>query len=136
MRTELDHLGIAVTSIAEALPCWTALGLVLEGVEEVASQGVRVAMLPIGGTRVELLEAIAPDSPIARHLERRGPGLHHLCLRVADVRQAMARLAGEGFQLLTDEPQPGARGALVCFVHPRSSGGVLIELSQPGTAEP
>jgi methylmalonyl-CoA/ethylmalonyl-CoA epimerase len=134
--TELDHIGVAVPSIDEVLSCYRALGLELEGVEDVPSQKVRVAMLPIGSTRIELLEATAPDSPIARHLERRGAGLHHLCLRVDDIRQAMARLAGEGFQLLSDEPQPGAHGALVCFVHPRSTGGVLIELAQPGALGP
>ena len=127
---QLDHIGIAVRSIAEARRFWEALGLRLEGEEEVAGQGVRVGFLPLGATRLELLEPTSPESPIVRHLERRGPGLHHLCVGVADIRAAMARLAGAGYELLSDEPQPGAHGCQVCFIHPRSAGGVLIELSQ------
>ena len=96
-----------------------------------AEQKVRVAFLPVGDTRLELLEATAPDSPIAAHLAKRGPGLHHICLGVPDIRAAMASLKARGFRLLSEEPQPGAHGCLVCFVHPRSSGGVLVELSQP-----
>jgi methylmalonyl-CoA epimerase len=129
--SHLDHIGIAVSSIAEAVGFYEALGLELEGEELVEQQRVRVGFLPLGETRLELLEPTAPDSPIARHLDRRGPGLHHVCFSVPDVRAAMARLAKAGFQLLSDEPQQGAHGCLVCFVHPRSSGGVLIELSQP-----
>ncbi len=129
---QLDHLGIAVSSIEEGLGIYRALGLELEGEEEVAEQGVRVGFLPLGETRLELLEPIGPNSPIARHLERRGPGLHHICIRVDDIRGAMDRLSGEGYRLLSEEPQPGAHGCLVCFVHPKSAGGVLIELSQPG----
>ena len=128
----LDHLGIAVSSIEEGLGIYRALGLDLEGTEEVPEQGVRVAFLPLGDTRLELLEPTGPDSPIARHLERRGPGLHHICIRVDDIRAAMDRLSSEGYRLLSDEPQRGAHGCLVCFVHPKSAGGVLVELSQPG----
>jgi methylmalonyl-CoA/ethylmalonyl-CoA epimerase len=128
----LDHIGIAVDSLDEGVGFYRALGLELEGVEEVAEQGVKVGFLPLGDTRIELLEATGPDSPIARHLERRGPGLHHICVRVSDIRAAMAGLAERGHRLLSDEPQPGAHGCLVCFVHPKSAGGVLIELSQPG----
>jgi len=128
----LDHVGVAVTSLAEALPFYEAVGLVCDAVEEVPSQGVRVAMLEAGGPRLELLEPTGPDSPIARHLARRGPGLHHICLRVSDIRSAMARLAAAGCELLSETPQAGAGGCLVCFVHPRSTGGVLLELSQPG----
>ncbi len=91
-----------------------------------------MAFLPAGGTRIELLEPLGDDSPIARHLERRGPGLHHVAIRVPDIREAMASLEAAGFQLLSREPQPGAHGCLVCFVHPRSAGGVLLELTQPG----
>lgn len=127
---KLDHIGIAVDSIAAASGFYRALGLELEGEEEVAEQGVRVGFLPLGTTRLELLEPTGPESPIARHLERRGPGLHHICIAVADIRSAMARLAGEGHRLLSDEPQAGAHGCLVCFVHPKSAGGVLVELSQ------
>jgi methylmalonyl-CoA/ethylmalonyl-CoA epimerase len=126
----LDHIGIAVDSIEEQLGFYEALGLAAEGFEEVEEQGVRVAFLPVGDSRLELLEATGPSSPIARHLERRGPGLHHVCLRVEDIREAMDSLSANGYRLLSDEPQPGAHGCLVCFVHPKSSGGVLLELSQ------
>jgi methylmalonyl-CoA/ethylmalonyl-CoA epimerase len=127
----LDHVGIAVESIRDAREVYEAMGLELEGIEEVIEQGVKVGFLPVGDTRLELLEPTAPESPVARHLERRGPGLHHLCIGVTDIRTAMADLAARGFRLLSDEPQRGAHGCLVCFVHPKTAGGVLIELSQP-----
>lgn len=127
----LDHIGIAVESIAEGRQFYEALGLEVEAEEEVAEQGVKVAFIPVGDGRVELLEPTGPDTPIARHLERRGPGLHHICLRVADIKAAMGDLVARGFELLSEEPVVGAHGCLVCFVHPRSAGGVLIELSQP-----
>jgi methylmalonyl-CoA/ethylmalonyl-CoA epimerase len=126
----LDHIGIAVESIDSGVAVYRALGIEVEGVEEVAEQKVRVAFLPVGDTRIELLEPTDDSSPIARHLERRGPGLHHVCLRVPDIRLAMRRLAEDGYRLLSDEPLDGAHGCLVCFVHPKSAGGVLIELSQ------
>jgi methylmalonyl-CoA/ethylmalonyl-CoA epimerase len=128
---KLDHIGIAVASLVEGAAFYRALGLELEGVEEVPEQGVKVGFLPVGDTRLELLEALGPDSPIARHVEKRGPGMHHLCVAVDDIRAAMDRLREQGYRLLSEEPQPGAHGALVCFVHPKSSGGVLLELSQP-----
>ena len=128
--TVLDHIGIAVESIDDGLDIYEALGLEVEAIEVVPEQGVRVAFLPVGDSRLELLEPTGPDSPIARHLERRGPGLHHICLRVPDIRAAMATLAEQGRTLLSEEPQPGANGCLVCFVHPKSTGGVLLELSQ------
>jgi methylmalonyl-CoA/ethylmalonyl-CoA epimerase len=126
----LDHIGIAVESIHSGLAIYKALGIDVEGVEEVEDQKVRVAFLPVGDTRIELLEPTHDTSPIARHLERRGAGLHHICLRVPDIRAAMAQLSEEGYRLLSEEPFEGADGCLVCFVHPKSAGGVLIELSQ------
>jgi methylmalonyl-CoA/ethylmalonyl-CoA epimerase len=126
----LDHIGIAVESINSGLAIYKALGIDVEGVEEVEDQKVRVAFLPVGDTRIELLEPTHDTSPIARHLERRGAGLHHICLRVPDIRAAMAQLSEEGYRLLSEEPFEGADGCLVCFVHPKSAGGVLIELSQ------
>jgi methylmalonyl-CoA/ethylmalonyl-CoA epimerase len=126
----LDHIGIAVESIDERLAIYEALGLEATAFELVEEQGVRVAFLPVGESRLELLEPTGPTSPIARHLERRGPGMHHICLRVSDIRQAMARLSEQGFELLSEEPQRGAHDCLVCFVHPKSTGGVLLELSQ------
>lgn len=128
---KLDHIGIAVASLAEGAAFYEALGLEVTGTDEVPEQGVRVAFLPVGDTRIELLEPTGPESPIARHLEKRGPGMHHLCVRVDDIEAAMRRLADAGYRLLSDEPQPGAHGCRVCFVHPKSTGGVLLELSQP-----
>jgi methylmalonyl-CoA/ethylmalonyl-CoA epimerase len=130
-RPTLDHIGIAVESLADGARFYQALGLDLEGIEDVPDQGVRVGFLPVGDTRLELLEPTSDASPIAKHLERRGPGLHHLCVRVTDLRESMAALAAQGYRLLSDEPQTGAHGCLVCFVHPKSTGGVLLELSQP-----
>lgn len=129
---KLDHIGIAVASLAEGGAAYEALGLTVEGTDEVPEQKVKVAFLPIGDTRLELLEPTDPESPIAKHIERRGPGLHHICVRVDDIEAAMARLSGAGYRLLSDEPQAGAHGCRVCFVHPKSTGGVLLELSQPG----
>ena len=126
----LDHIGIAVESIDSGLAIYRALGIEVEGVEEVEDQKVRVAFLPVGDSRIELLEPTDDASQIARHLERRGAGLHHICLRVPDIRAAMAKLSEEGYRLLSDEPLRGAHDCLVCFVHPKSAGGVLIEISQ------
>ena len=129
-KPTLDHIGIAVESIDERLTIYEALGLEATAFELVEEQGVRVAFLPVGESRIELLEPTGPTSPIARHLERRGPGMHHICLRVSDIRRTMARLSEQGFELLSEEPQRGAHDCLVCFVHPKSTGGVLLELSQ------
>jgi methylmalonyl-CoA/ethylmalonyl-CoA epimerase len=126
----LDHIGIAVESIDSGLGIYQALGIELEGIEEIEEQGVRVAFLPVGDTRVELLEAIGEESPIARHIQRRGEGLHHLCIRVPDIRATMTQLVERGYRLLSEQPLRGAHGCLVCFVHPKSTGGVLIELSE------
>lgn len=133
MIGRLDHLGLAVTSIAEARRFWEQLGLAVDHVEEVAQEGVRVAMLRVGESRIELLEATSPESPIAKFIARRGPGLHHVCLASDDVAADDARLRAAGFELLRDEPTAGAGGSRVQFVHPSSAGGVLVELAQaPG----
>jgi methylmalonyl-CoA/ethylmalonyl-CoA epimerase len=132
----IDHLGIAVRSIAEGRAFYEALGLDVEGIEEVPSEQVRVAMIPCGATRIELLEPTSAESPIARFLERRGPGLHHVCLASDDLAADDARLRGGGFGLLRPQPTRGAGGAWVQFVHPRSAGGVLIELSQAAPESP
>ena len=129
-RAVLDHIGIAVESIDSGLAIYRALGVEVEGIEEVEDQKVRVAFLPVGDSRIELLEPTDESSPIARHLERRGAGLHHICLRVPDIRAAMAQLSAEGYRLLSDEPMRGAHECLVSFIHPKSAGGVLIEISQ------
>lgn len=132
MIERIDHVGIAVRSISEARRFYEALGLVVEAEEEVTAEGVRVAMIPVGESRIELLEATTADSPIARFLERRGPGIHHLCLKTNDIRDAESRLREAGSELLRPEPTLGAEGCWVQFVHPKSAGGVLVELSQDG----
>ena len=126
----VDHIGVAVTSIAEARRFWEALGLRVNAIEEVAREGVRVAMIDVGGVRVELLEPTSAESPVAKFLARRGPGIHHLCLASDDLGADDARLRAEGVELLRPEPTPGAGGARVQFVHPKSAGGVLVELSE------
>ncbi len=128
---KIDHIGIAVQSLDEGRAFYEALGLTVSGTDEVPEQGVKVAFLQLGDTRVELLEPTGPDSPIARYIEKRGPGVHHLCVQVEDIKVAMQGMAKAGYQLLSDDPQPGAHGSRVCFVHPKSTGGVLVELSQP-----
>jgi methylmalonyl-CoA/ethylmalonyl-CoA epimerase len=126
----IAHVGIAVRSIEEARGFWEALGLTVEHVEEVPQEGVRVAMIPCGGSRIELLEPTRDDSPIAQFLARRGPGIHHLCLASDDLSGDDRALRERGFSLLRPEPTAGAGGTRVQFVHPRSAGGVLVELAQ------
>jgi methylmalonyl-CoA/ethylmalonyl-CoA epimerase len=129
---KIDHLGIATREIAEALAFWRdSLGLELDEVEEVEDQKVRVAMLPLGESRVELLEPTGPDSPIAKFLEKRGPGLHHIAIQVEDILQSLDRLKSQGARMIDESPRPGAGGSLVAFVHPSSANGVLLELVQP-----
>jgi len=126
----IDHVGIAVQSIAEARQLYEALGLQVEAVEEVPAEGVRVAMILCGESRIELLEATTPDSPIARFLEQRGGGVHHICFASSDVSADQERLQSEGYRILRPQPTRGAGGCWVQFVHPQSAGGVLVELSQ------
>lgn len=136
MISGLDHVGIAVASIEEARGFYEALGLTIDHVEEVPQEGVRVAMIVVGGTRIELLEPTRDDSPVAKFLARRGPGIHHLCFASSDVRGDDARLRAAGAELLRSEPTRGAGGCWVQFVHPKSAGGVLVELSEPGAELP
>jgi methylmalonyl-CoA/ethylmalonyl-CoA epimerase len=126
----IDHVGIAVASIDEARRLYELLGLRVEEIEEVPDEKVRVALIACGESRIELLEATDPTSPIAQFIERRGPGVHHICLRSDDIRDDDARLRRAGLQVLRPEPTRGAGGCWVQFVHPRSTGGVLLELSQ------
>jgi methylmalonyl-CoA epimerase len=130
MALEIDHLGIAVRSLSEELSFYQdALGMSVAGQETVDAERVNVAMLPAGGARIELLEATDSESPIARFIARRGPGLHHLAVKVDDLPAAVERLRQRGARLL-NEPRAGAGGHSYVFVHPESTGGVLLELIQ------
>jgi methylmalonyl-CoA/ethylmalonyl-CoA epimerase len=129
---KIDHLGIATREIAETLEFWRdALGLQLHDIEDVPDQKVRVAMLNLGESRVELLEPTSPDSPVAKFLEKRGPGIHHIAVGVDDIHAALDRLRNQGARLIDESPRPGAGGSLVAFVHPSTANGVLLELVQP-----
>ena len=128
---KINHLGIATKGIDEALKFWgDALGLENVHTETVEDQKVRVAMLPIGDTRIELLEATSADSPIAKFVEKRGGGIHHIAVEVEDIAASLAKLKREGARLIDEQPRIGAEGCLIAFVHPASSGGVLLELIQ------
>jgi methylmalonyl-CoA epimerase len=131
MRAVLDHVGIAVNDLAEALAFYRdALGLEVEAPEDVASQRVRAHFLPVGEAKLELLEATAADSPIARYTDKRGPGLHHITLRVDDINAALAQLRSRGVRLIDEQARRGAEQSLVAFIHPSSAHGVLVELKQ------
>jgi methylmalonyl-CoA epimerase len=135
MKARLDHIGIAVADLDAALRFYRdALGLEIAPAEEVPSQRVRVHFVPLEGgpepASLELLEATSADSPIAKYLDKRGPGLHHVTLRVDDIRAALAQLKARGVRLIDEQPRAGAHGSLVAFVHPSSAHGVLLELSQ------
>ena len=128
---KINHLGIATKGIDEALKFWAdALGLENVHTETVEDQKVRVAMLPIGESRIELLEPTSDDSPISKFLERRGGGIHHIAVEVENIEQALEKLKSEGMRLIDETPRIGAEGCLVAFVHPASAGGVLLELVQ------
>ncbi|MDX1502196.1 MAG: methylmalonyl-CoA epimerase [Thermoanaerobaculia bacterium] len=133
--SRIDHVGIAVRSIDEARGFWETLGLEIDEIEEVPAEGVRVAMIRCGESRIELLEATTPESPIARFLEKRGPGIHHLCLAADGLAGIDATLRRAGVELLRPRPTRGAGGCWVQFVHPKSAGGVLVELSEPPAAD-
>ena len=131
MAKKIDHIGIAVADIEDALSFWKG-GLKLEETDRlvVPDQKVKTAFLPIGQVNIELLEGTAPDSPISKFIEKRGPGIHHICFKVEDIASALVHLKAGGFRLIDEEPRVGAHGKLVAFLHPKASGGVLIELSQ------
>ncbi|MBX3293970.1 MAG: methylmalonyl-CoA epimerase [Acidobacteria bacterium] len=128
---KINHLGIATKGIDEALKFWeNALGLENVHTETVEDQKVRVAMLPIGESRVELLEPTSDDSPISKFLEKRGGGIHHIAVEVDDIEASLERLKNNGARLIDESPRIGAEGCLVAFVHPSSTNGVLLELVQ------
>jgi methylmalonyl-CoA epimerase len=128
MKFAIDHIGIAVKSLASAKSIYEKLGLQISPEETVATEKVRLVMIPIGQTRLELLEAIGPESTIAKFIASRGEGLHHVCLRVPDLVKAVARLKADGVRLVSEEIKTGAGGHRYVFVHPQSAGGVLLEL--------
>ncbi len=133
---KINHLGIATNGIDEALEFWAeALGLENVHTEVVEDQKVRVAMLPLGESRIELLEPIADDSPISKFLQKRGGGIHHIAVEVDDIEASLERLKSQGMRLIDESPRVGAEGCLVAFVHPGSTGGVLLELVQTNDRE-
>jgi len=130
---KISHIGIAVTSLDEALLFYRDnLGMAFKGIEEVAEQRVKVAMLQIGEAKIELLEPTSSDSPVAKFLEKNGPGIHHLAYEVEDIIEAIARLEHDGARMIDSAPRHGAHGTRIAFIHPKSSGGVLTELCQAG----
>jgi methylmalonyl-CoA/ethylmalonyl-CoA epimerase len=130
----VDHIGIAVNSLAEALPFYEGiLGVKCQGTEEVAAQQVKVAFLPVGDSELELLESTDPEGPIARFIASRGQGIQHIALRVDNIEAALAELKEKGIRLIDEKPRYGAGGAQFVFVHPKATGGVLLELSERQT---
>jgi methylmalonyl-CoA/ethylmalonyl-CoA epimerase len=128
---KVDHIGIATYKLDDALAIWRdALGLQVESTEEVTEQGVRIAMLAAGESHIELLEPLSEISPVGKFLEKRGPGIHHVAIRVSDIRASLALLKEKGTKLIDETPRTGAGGCLVAFVHPASANGVLLELVQ------
>jgi methylmalonyl-CoA/ethylmalonyl-CoA epimerase len=130
MVNKIDHIGVAVKSIEEALMFYKALGVKPYHFEEVESQKVKTAFIKVGNTNIELLEATSETSPIAKFIEKKGEGIHHICYEVEDVAEELEKLKKEGIQLIDNEPKPGAHGKIVAFVHPKSTKGVLTELAQ------
>ncbi|MBC8018333.1 MAG: methylmalonyl-CoA epimerase [Verrucomicrobia bacterium] len=133
MLTKINHIGIAVKSLDDSLPFYRDnLGMAFAGIEEVAEQQVRVAMLQIGESKIELLEPTSADSPVAKFIEKNGPGIHHVAYEVADIEAAIAKLMADGARMIDEKPRNGAHGTRIAFVHPKSSNGVLTELCQCG----
>lgn len=131
-HTRLDHIAVAVRSLDEALQFYKdSFGLECIEIEEVLEQGVRVAKLDLGNTHLELLEPLSADSPVGKFLASRGPGLHHICVGVDNIITKLDCLKSAGTKLIDEQPKLGASGARIAFVHPKSTGGVLLELSQP-----
>ena len=133
MITHLDHIAIAVPDLAAAIQRFAEdFGLELSGQEDVPTEQTSTAFFPISGTRIELVSPMEGQGPIASSLEKRGPGIHHICFRTDNIEEDMARLTAKGYRFIQDEPKPGAHGTRVAFIHPKSTGGVLIELAEPG----
>jgi methylmalonyl-CoA/ethylmalonyl-CoA epimerase len=131
MIKKVSHIAVAVPDVDQAAKAYALLGLQMSGKETVPGRNVTVGFIPVGETRIELVQPDAPDSPIAKFLEQRGPGLQHICFEVDDADAEFKRLSEAGVRLIDKAPQPGAHGTRVFFIHPHSTGGVLIEISQP-----
>jgi len=132
MIKKIDHLGIAVKSLEEAIPLWEKmLGTKCENIEEVASQKVRTAFLRVGEVYIELLEATAEDSPIAKYIEKNGEGVQHVAFRTDDIVAELSKAKGDGMRLIDEAPRPGAGGMDIAFLHPKSTRGVLTEFCAP-----
>jgi methylmalonyl-CoA/ethylmalonyl-CoA epimerase len=130
---KINHIGIAVQSIDAVIPFYRdQLGMTFLGQEDVPEQKVRVAMLGVGESKIELLEPLSSDSPVAKFLEKNGQGVHHVAYEVEDISAAIAKLSSEGCRMIDEIPRQGAHGALIAFIHPKSSHGVLTELCQSG----
>jgi methylmalonyl-CoA/ethylmalonyl-CoA epimerase len=129
-KPKLDHIGVAVEDIDAAIDMYQKLGFETEAIEDVPGFGVKVAFLPMERGNVELVQPVKDNSSMAKYLEKKGQGIHHLCFEVHDIRAEMARLEAVGVQLVDKEPRQGAHGTLVAFLHPKSTGGVLIELAE------
>jgi methylmalonyl-CoA/ethylmalonyl-CoA epimerase len=128
---KIDHIGLATRQLEEGLAIWRdALGLPVDATEEISEQGVRVAMLPIGDTHVELLEPLNEETAVGRFIAKRGPGIHHIAVQVDDIKASLADLKSKGARLIDETPRIGAGGCLVAFVHPSTTNGVLLELVQ------
>ncbi len=133
MLTKINHIGVAVQSLAEAIPFYRDnLGMAFMGTEEVAEQKVTVAFLQIGESKIELLEPTADDSPVAKFIEKNGAGIHHIAYEVEDIEAAIAKLTADGARMIDSVPRNGAHGARIAFIHPKTSRGVLTELCQMG----
>lgn len=131
MITKIDHVGIAVSSIEDAVALYTdVLGLTVNTTETVEDQKTRTAIMSVGESKIELLESTDPESPIARHLERRGEGLHHLAVQVDDIEGALKLLQEKGIRLIDEQPRKGVENTTIAFLHPKGTGGVLLELVQ------
>ena len=131
MVRKVDHIGVAVSNLEEALKIYTdVLGLKLHGAEVVEQQKVRVAFMPVGDTEIELLESTDPEGPIAKFIEKRGEGIQHIAFRVDDLEEALEQMRQKGVRLIDEKPRYGAGGARIAFLHPKSTGGVLVELCQ------
>ncbi|HXE96813.1 MAG TPA: methylmalonyl-CoA epimerase [Dongiaceae bacterium] len=133
MLKKINHIGIAVKSLDDTIPFYRDnLGMAFAGIEEVAEQKVRVAMLQIGESKIELLEPTCEESPVAKFIEKNGSGIHHIAYEVDDIESSIAKLLADGARMIDEKPRNGAHGTRIAFVHPKSSSGVLTELCQAG----